>query len=169
MKTSVMQVIFKKARIFIQIETNKILVFFFIKFKSLKLSTTARRSTTIGEMTNILSTNAAQFEYCLFHLVSCFSAPLQLFIAVYMLWKYIGAATFAGMACMLFFLPLNAFFSRLGKKIRKEKYKLQDRRIKTINEMLNGIRVIKFYGWERSFQMIIEKVREKELRNLIKV
>lgn len=37
-----------------------------------------------------------------------------------------------------------------------------------MSEILNGIRVIKFYGWEKSFEMIIQKTRRKELMNLVK-
>jgi ABC-type multidrug transport system fused ATPase/permease subunit len=85
-----------------------------------------------------------------------------------MLYQYIGVATFAGMASMILFLPANGIFTRIAKKIRKEKYKLQDSRIKMMNEILNGIRVIKFYGWEVSFQEIIKKIRNNELANLIK-
>ena len=66
-----------------------------------------------------------------------------------MLWNYLRWATFAGMAWILLFMPLNGYFGRLTKKIGKDKYKLQDARIKTMNEVLTGIRVVKFYGWER--------------------
>jgi ABC-type multidrug transport system fused ATPase/permease subunit len=132
------------------------------------LSTSARKATTVGEMTNLITTNAQSFDFCLFQLVSCVSAPIQLAICIYMLYQYIGIATFAGMASMILFLPANYVFSRIAKKIRKEKYKLQDSRIKMMNEIFNGIRVLKFYGWEVSFQNIIIKIRDSELTNLIK-
>ena len=35
-----------------------------------------------------------------------------------------------------------------------------------MNEILNGIRVIKFYAWERLFSKQIGDLRAKELRNL---
>jgi ABC-type multidrug transport system fused ATPase/permease subunit len=85
-----------------------------------------------------------------------------------MLYQYIGVATFAGIATMIFFLPLSDIFSRIAKKIRREKYNLQDSRIKMMNEIFNGIRVIKFYGWEVSFQEMVKKIRGKELTNLVK-
>jgi ABC-type bacteriocin/lantibiotic exporter with double-glycine peptidase domain len=114
--------------------------------KSMRLSTTARKETTVGEMTNLLTTNSATFEWCTFYLVGLLSTPLQVLITTFMLWQYMRWATIAGMASMLIFMPLNAYFARLSKRIRKSKYKLQDARIKTMNEVLTGIRVIKFYG-----------------------
>jgi ATP-binding cassette subfamily C (CFTR/MRP) protein 1 len=41
---------------------------------------------------------------------------------------------------------------------------VKDERIKTINEILNGIRVLKLYAWEMAFIRSITDIREKELR-----
>nr|QUF59452.1 ATP-binding cassette transporter Abcc1-7 [Brachionus angularis] len=136
--------------------------------KSLRLSPSARKSTTVGEMTTIITSNAQTFEGCVYHLNGLISTPLQIFISTYMLYKYLGYATFVGLASMIIFLPANAFFAKRSKKIKREKYKLQDSRIKMMNEILSGIRVIKFYGWEVSFEKIIEKIRKNEITNLIK-
>nr|QNH67882.1 ATP-binding cassette transporter subfamily C member 1 X7 [Brachionus rotundiformis] len=136
--------------------------------KSLRLSPSARKSTTVGEMTNLITTNTQTFESCVFHLIGLISTPLQIFISTWMLYKFLGYATFFGLASMLLFLPLNAFFAKKSKKIRRDKYKIQDSRIKMMNEILSGIRVIKFYGWEISFEKIVKKLRSSEITNLIK-
>jgi len=39
----------------------------------------------------------------------------------------------------------------------------KDCRIRLMNEILNGIKVIKLYAWEDHFQKNIEDVRKKEL------
>jgi hypothetical protein len=41
---------------------------------------------------------------------------------------------------------------------------VKDERIKTMNEILNGIRVLKLYAWEMAFIRSITHIREKELR-----
>lgn len=132
------------------------------------MSTSARKSTTVGEMTNLITTNAGSFEFSIYHLIGIVSTPLQIVISTYMLWKYLGWATLAGLASMLIFLPLNAYFARITKKIRLKRYKLSDARIKSLNEVFSGIRVIKFMGWEVSFEKLIKSIRGKELANLIK-
>ena len=43
-----------------------------------------------------------------------------------------------------------------------------DARIKTVSEMLNGIKVIKFYGWEMSFKKIIDKIRVDEIKYFVR-
>lgn len=41
--------------------------------------------------------------------------------------------------------------------------KVKDQRIKMMNEILNGIRVLKLYAWEMAFIRSITHIREKEL------
>lgn len=40
---------------------------------------------------------------------------------------------------------------------------LKDDRIKAITEVLNGIKVLKLYAWEESFEKQILAIREKEV------
>jgi ATP-binding cassette, subfamily C (CFTR/MRP), member 1 len=40
---------------------------------------------------------------------------------------------------------------------------LKDQRIKMMNEVLNGIKVLKLYAWEVAFMRRLNDVREKEL------
>ncbi len=41
---------------------------------------------------------------------------------------------------------------------------VKDERIKMMNEILNGIRVLKLYAWEMAFIRSISHIREKELQ-----
>ena len=42
----------------------------------------------------------------------------------------------------------------------------KDKRIKTMNEMLNGIKVIKLYAWEEHFKETVTGIRNQELKVL---
>ena len=44
-----------------------------------------------------------------------------------------------------------------------------DQRLKMSNEMLQGIKLLKLYGWERIYYEAIKKARIKELSALLKV
>src|SRR2546426_715055 len=89
-----------------------------------------------------------QFQY--FH--KLWSAPLQIAIALYLIWLKLGYATLAGMGVMLLMVPLNGLFSRLYIKSQTALMADKDRRTKMMNEILNGIKVLKLYGWEKSFE-----------------
>lgn len=44
--------------------------------------------------------------------------------------------------------------------------KYKDERIKLMNEVLSGVKVLKLYAWELPFQEEIKRIRAKELRVL---
>ena len=67
---------------------------------------------------------------------------------------------------MFFLIPLNGRIFLLLNQIRKLKVKVTDTRVKLMNEILSGIRVLKYYAWERAFSEKVDVVREEELQLL---
>jgi hypothetical protein len=64
-----------------------------------------------------------------------------------MLYFYMGVAIFAGLGALVLLLPLNAIIAKIYNEAQTKKLKFSDTRIKIINEVLSGIKVIKLYGW----------------------
>jgi len=122
--------------------------------KSLTLSTAARKQATVGEMTNLVAVNAQTCADLTTYLNVLWSSPLQMAIAIYMLWQYLGVAALIGVGTMGVFIPMNLLLANWTKKLQTKKLKVQDSRIKMMNEILGGIKVLKFYGWEVSFTVI---------------
>lgn len=54
-------------------------------------------------------------------------------------------------------------FGMIGK-LRGGILGLADRRVKLVNELILGVRVLKFYCWEKPFQRMVEDVRAQELK-----
>lgn len=130
----------------------------------MRLSAIAKKSSTVGEMTNLISVNAQMFQNFTPFLNMVWSSPLQIIICIYILWRYLGIAAFAGFATTIIFIPLNVFTAKKSKKLCDKKLKSQDLRLKILNEILSGIKVIKFYGWEVPFQNLVDKIRENEMK-----
>ena len=42
--------------------------------------------------------------------------------------------------------------------------KKKDKRIKVMNEILNGVKVLKLYAWEKPFMKKVSDIREEELK-----
>ena len=91
---------------------------------------------------------------------------LKILISVVMLWQYLDIAALAGVLIMLLFVPVNIVLANRSKILKMQKLKYQDSRIKSTTEVLNGIKVLKLYGWEVSFNNIVNKIREVELQVL---
>jgi ATP-binding cassette subfamily C (CFTR/MRP) protein 1 len=58
--------------------------------KSLRLSTSARKLATVGEMTNLIAINAQSFADLTTYLNILWSAPFQIIVSIIGLWKYLG-------------------------------------------------------------------------------
>ncbi|CAF1007103.1 unnamed protein product, partial [Brachionus calyciflorus] len=136
--------------------------------KSLRLSNESRRKATTGEILNLMQVNTHKFVELSMHGHQVWSGPIKIIAASVLLWYYIGPAVFAGLGVMAILAPLNSIFMTKYSKAETEKLKHQDAKMKILNEILNGIKMIKFYGWEISFEKLINKIRLKELSILRK-
>ena len=52
------------------------------------------------------------------------------------------------------------------KELNIKNLENKDNRIKTMNEILEGIKVIKLYAWERGFQSKVKHLRESEIKTM---
>jgi ABC-type bacteriocin/lantibiotic exporter with double-glycine peptidase domain len=74
-----------------------------------------------------------------------------------------------GLAVMVLMIPMNSFVASKMKKYQKAQMLNKDKRVKLMDEVLNGIKVLKLYAWERSFSYKLHRIREEEIRALKKV
>ncbi|XP_051905539.1 multidrug resistance-associated protein 1 isoform X2 [Hippocampus zosterae] len=136
--------------------------------KALVISSAARRTSTVGEIVNLMSVDAQRFMDLIAYINMIWSAPLQVVLALYFLWQNLGPSVLAGVAVMLLMVPVNAFIAMKTKTYQVAQMKSKDSRIKLMNEMLNGIKVLKLYAWELAFKSKVSEIRESELRVLKK-
>ena len=69
---------------------------------------------------------------------------------------------------MVILIPINGVIVSRLKKLQLGIMKSKDARVRAMNELLHGIKVIKFFAWEFSFQRRITTIRDEELLNLRK-
>ncbi|KAL5018705.1 hypothetical protein ScPMuIL_004427, partial [Solemya velum] len=131
--------------------------------KMLKLSNTARKKSTVGEIVNLMSVDAQRFMDLTTYLHMTWSAPLQIALCLYFLWQTLGPSVLAGLGVMILLMPVNAFIASKYKVLQSKQMTLKDTRIKIMNEVLNGIKVLKLYAWEPSFEKKILGIRNEEL------
>ncbi|XP_074103400.1 multidrug-Resistance like Protein 1 isoform X5 [Cotesia typhae] len=134
--------------------------------KALRMSNAARKESTVGEIVNLMSVDAQRFMDLMPYINMIWSAPLQIGLALYFLWYELEVAVFAGLAVMIFLIPINAVIANKVKTLQIRQMKSKDERVKLMNEVLNGIKVLKLYAWEPSFEQQILKIRNKEIKVL---
>uniref|UniRef100_A0A8D2LB62 ATP binding cassette subfamily C member 3 n=1 Tax=Varanus komodoensis TaxID=61221 RepID=A0A8D2LB62_VARKO len=136
--------------------------------KSLVITNTAKRSSTVGEIVNLMSVDAQRFMDLTTFLNMLWSAPLQICLALYFLWQALGPSVLAGVAVMVLLIPFNAVIAMKTRAFQVEQMRYKDARIKLMNEILSGIKVLKLYAWEPSFAEKVLEIRKNELRVLRK-
>ncbi|NXW39692.1 MRP7 protein, partial [Nyctiprogne leucopyga] len=134
--------------------------------KALRVSSTSLTCFTMGEIVNFMSTDTDRLiNFCLsFHEV--WSLPFQFAITLYLLYQQVGVAFLGGLALALLLVPINKVIANRIMMNNKEMLIHKDTRVKLMTEFLCGIRVIKFYAWERHFSTRINACRAKELQKL---
>ncbi|XP_068007071.1 ATP-binding cassette sub-family C member 3 isoform X2 [Melanerpes formicivorus] len=134
--------------------------------KSLIITNSAKRSSTIGEIVNLMSVDAQRFTDLVPFLNMLWSAPLQIFLALYFLWQTLGPSVLAGVAVMVLLIPFNSAIAMKTRALQVQQMSYKDSRIKLMNEILGGIKVLKLYAWEPSFSGKVLEIRQNELRVL---
>ena len=134
--------------------------------KSLVLSNDSRQTSTTGEIVNLMTVDAGRIADLCGYLHICWSGPYQVILALVFLYEALGPSIFAGVFIMIVMIPVNLFIADKSKNLNKIQMTCKDDRTKLMDEMLNGIKVIKLYSWESFFLKKVTKVRDAELANL---
>ena len=136
--------------------------------KTLTMSAAARKERTVGEAVNLMSVDVQRFMDMMPYLNMVWSAPLQIALAIYFIYQEMGNTTFAGLSIYVFVAPVNALLGVFLHKFTVHFMKKKDQRTKLMNEILSGSRVLKLYGWEKSFIRQVVAIRDEELTTLKK-
>ncbi|XP_012944861.1 canalicular multispecific organic anion transporter 2, partial [Aplysia californica] len=89
-------------------------------------------------------------------------------VAVVLLYTVVGLAMLPGLGFIGLSLGVNLLVTQKMKTYQYQMMKVKDARLRLMGEVLNGIKVIKLYGWEPLFTQKILDVRNTELKVLLK-
>lgn len=134
--------------------------------KALRLSNRARAQFTVGEITNYMSVDAQRIMDSISYVPHLIMAPISVVIALVFLYHYLNLAALGGIAVLFLLFPVNIWGSRKSEQLQDEQLTAKDSRIKLMNEILPGIKVLKLYAWEIPFMKRVNDVREGEIKIL---
>uniref|UniRef100_A0A8D3DGD5 ABC-type glutathione-S-conjugate transporter n=1 Tax=Scophthalmus maximus TaxID=52904 RepID=A0A8D3DGD5_SCOMX len=137
--------------------------------KSLVINSAARRTCTVGEIVNLVSADTQKLMDFVVYFNAVWLAPIEIVLCLFFLWQHLGPSALAGIATVILIFPLNGFIAKKRSKLQVTiQMKFMDGRIRLMNEILNGIKILKFYAWEKAFLEQVLGYREKELEALKK-
>jgi ABC-type multidrug transport system fused ATPase/permease subunit len=136
--------------------------------KSLRLSAQSRTfGVNQGKLTNMIASDTESLQsFCeVMHVL--WSAPLRIVTSLVLLYYLLGLAAVFGAAILLAMIPIqNRLVSKMTAQVRKAQ-QFTDERLKLVTEAFEGIQVVKCYTWESAFRARLEKIRQKELSQLM--
>ncbi|XP_041940167.1 ATP-binding cassette sub-family C member 4-like isoform X1 [Alosa sapidissima] len=135
--------------------------------KALCLNSTAMGKTTTGQIVNLLSNDVNKFDEVTIFLHYLWVGPLQAAAVTALLWQEIGPSCLAGMAVLVLLMPVQTLFGQLFSTFRGRTAAHTDSRIRIMNEVVSGIRIIKMYAWEKPFSGLVSDIRRKEISNIM--
>ncbi|KAF9115455.1 hypothetical protein BGX27_007708 [Mortierella sp. AM989] len=122
-----------------------------------------------GMIVNLMAvdTNSiASMGSSVFFLYTC---PIEIIISIVMLYNILGISSLVGLSVMVLTFPLHHYAAKKYARIQEQMMEARDRRVGLMSELLQGIRMIKFFTWENNIRKKIMEVRDQELRRFIRL
>jgi ABC-type transport system involved in cytochrome bd biosynthesis fused ATPase/permease subunit len=119
-------------------------------------------------MINLVANDAGKFQELSVFVHVLVLVPLEALVTFGLVWWNIGLPTLFGYAVLILFVPIQLIFSRQFSRYRKATMACTDKRVQTINELVNGCEIIKMYNWEKAMEQRVRETRRRELSNIYK-
>ncbi|XP_033637853.1 ATP-binding cassette sub-family C member 9-like [Asterias rubens] len=139
--------------------------------KSLRISTfvISNGDMTMGQIANHMSTDAINIFYMVQFICWMVTVPIQIVVTMTLLVFQLGISALLGVVVFFFIVPVQIIFGHYMARLEKQALNFSDDRLKMSNEVLQGIKLLKMYGWEDLFGKAIEKIRRSEIWNVSKM
>jgi ABC-type multidrug transport system fused ATPase/permease subunit len=136
--------------------------------KAMRLSMRAAND-EVGLITNVCAADTERIMMAFVFFNMTWVTAFELFLAMFILYEVVGPAGLVGLATIVVFAPIQALVGSTLQKVRRGTVKYADERVHIVNEVLNGIKLVKLYAWELSFADRLARVRALEIRQLYKL
>ncbi|XP_052864944.1 ATP-binding cassette sub-family C member 4-like [Anopheles cruzii] len=134
--------------------------------KALRITKAAATDGMTGQVINLMSNDVAKFDIATGFVHDIWKGLIELLVLGYFIYQQIGVTGLFGIAFLLSFIPLQAWLGKKAATFRLKTANRTDRRIQFMNEIIQGIQVIKMYAWEGSFSRTVDRIRRKEVAGI---
>ncbi|XP_022123996.1 ATP-binding cassette sub-family C member 4 isoform X1 [Pieris rapae] len=135
--------------------------------KVMRMSSGALAQTTAGQVVNLLSNDVNRFDYAFIYTHFIWLLPLQVVLVCYLIYLKIGYAAIVGViGIVLQTIPVQSYMSKLAARLRMKTACKTDERVRIMDEIINGMQVIKMYAWEKPFEQVVALARKNEINSV---
>lgn len=134
--------------------------------KIIRLSVASRQKQTVGSIVNNFTVDVERVVQACVILHGFWALPLQISVAMILLYSVVSWAMFAGLSAILLTMIVNTFTSRTQKAANDKVMEARDKRMKTTSEVFTSLLAIKLNVWEEKFREKILGERAVELKHI---
>lgn len=131
--------------------------------KAIHQQRSSHQAVSSGFIVNLIGTDTLRIATFAGFMHSAWHHPIQLLVAICLLYYLLGVPALIGSSTLLFLLLGSILISRKQTKIRRELSKISDRRVALTHESLVHIKAAKFQGWEANLAAKISRIRLSEV------
>lgn len=122
-----------------------------------------------GVIINLFASDAQTLTELLPNIIPGIVAPFQILAVIGILGYFVGWVCCLVLVTLILVIVINYFMAKIIMRFRRQLGTLSDKRLKFTAEMIEGIRIVKYYAWEDAFENRIAQAREEELMVLRKM
>ncbi len=130
--------------------------------KSMRLHYLSKQSMSSGNIINLMGPDSVRIRDFCQYLFQFLCVPIQIVYSVYFLVQELGSVASLGLLVMLALIPVQTYLVKRNKFARDQLNHRSDARISRMNEVLKGIKPIKFLGWDIPFLSQLNDMKIKE-------
>nr|KYP54321.1 ABC transporter C family member 8 [Cajanus cajan] len=137
--------------------------------KQLKLSSSARRRHSTGEIVNYIVVDAyrmGEFPWW-FHMT--WTSTLLLVLSIGVLFGVVGVGALPGLVPLVICGLMNVPFAKILQNCIAKFMISQDDRLRSTTEILNSMKIIKLQSWEEKFKNLVENLRAEDSVNAVEI
>ncbi|EHK98048.1 putative ATP-dependent bile acid permease [Glarea lozoyensis 74030] len=124
--------------------------------KSLELATT-------GKIMNLMRFDAYEVAQRFWEFAQLVTTPLSSIIATVLIWRLIGWPCLLGVITIFVAQGLNAWIARILLKWERRRRASTDAKLHKINQLVEAIRHLRYYGWQDVWLARVMEARQVEL------
>ncbi|KAI3972090.1 hypothetical protein MKW92_011924 [Papaver armeniacum] len=130
--------------------------------KLLTLSNQSRRDSSSGEIVNLMSVDADNVSNFSEYIHDCWKVPLQVILALLLLYRNVGVASFAALLATVLVILVNISLGKLQGTLQGKLMESKDERMQATSETVRNMKILKLQGWEMKFLSKIVNLRKNE-------
>lgn len=136
--------------------------------KGLRLSSSAKQSHTSGEIVNYMAVDVQRIGDYSWYLHDIWMLPLQIILALAILYKNVGIASVATLIATIISILLTVPLAKIQEDYQDKLMTAKDERMRKTSECLRNMRILKLQAWEDRYRLMLEEMRGVEFKYLRK-